>query len=146
MIKMTQDFDVSYNDITVFGLDLTFEDDKIDIKELFQKTDINGLRHIQEVIMNKINDEKYSIRIESTDIITDENKKMGPFYQIILRKNQMRFSGAPFMREIKYKEILDKINVDGNNLLLNFFKNSENKLKIKMVTDIYFEIKDTENF
>lgn len=143
---MSQNIYLSLDNIVSLRIGLNFEKNKINIKDFFQNINPDGFKYISELNLKNLNEEKCKITLigEDLDTIDEESDISGPVFIIDLKNDLIEFFGPPYRKEKYYKKILDRLNTDGNFILINFCKYCSEEILFNLQTRVIFKIKEDQ--
>ena len=143
---MSQNLYLSLDNIVSLRIGFNFKKTTINIKDFFQNINPDGFKYISELTLKNMNKEKCSITLlgEDLETIDKESDITGPLFIINLKNNMFEFFGPPYIKGKEYREILDKLNTDGNFVLINFCKFRAEEISFNLDTRIIFEIKEVQ--
>lgn len=141
---MSQNTYLSLDNIVSLRIGLKFKEIKINIKDFFQNINPDGFKYISEFKLKNLNEETCSITLVGEDL--DDNEEgsdiSGPVFISDLRRDIFEFFGPPYLKGNYYKEIIEKLNTDGNFILINFCKYHNEEILFNLETKIIFELNE----
>ncbi|MHA1283083.1 MAG: hypothetical protein ACTSQP_11310 [Promethearchaeota archaeon] len=139
---MDQNIYCLLENIVSLRIKLEIKEINFEIKDFLQIINIDGFKYIDRIKIEDINQDNLYISLIAEEIKFNDDKQeiKGPNFIININNKCFDFIGPPGLFGENYLEIIDKMNTDGNFLLMSFYKFYSEKLDLEIEGKIIFEI------
>ncbi len=139
---MDQNIYCLLENIVSLRIKLEIKEINFEIKDFLQIINIDGFKYIDRIKIEDVNQDNLYISLIAEEIKFNDDKQeiKGPNFIININNKCFDFIGPPGLFGENYLEIIDKMNTDGNFLLMSFYKFYSEKLDLEIEGKIIFEI------
>ena len=142
---MSEDIFISLGNIEFLRIEIGFIENEINIVDFLHEVNFNHFKKIGTILLDNINTDEFKILLkakERKDV--KENKTNNKSFFIEIRKNQINLYAPPFAKDFDYKENIQDLFIDTDNLNSILYKINKNKIEFYIKGNLFFKLNNED--